>query len=49
MENIVYKISDYSEYLRYNKNIKSDEEIIIKQRYLNIPEISSELKSLQNQ
>jgi len=49
LENIVYKISDYSEYLRYNKNIKSDEEIIIKQRYLNIPEISSELKSLQNQ
>ena len=49
LENIVYKISDYSEFLRYNKNIKSEEEIIIKQRYINIPEISSELKSLQNQ
>jgi hypothetical protein len=49
LENIVYKISDYSEFLRYNINIKNEEDIIIKQRYVNIPEISSELKLLQNQ
>ena len=48
LSKIVYQISDYSEFLKYNKNIEN-KEIIIKQRYINIPQLSSEIKSLQNQ
>ena len=48
LSKIVYQISDYSELLKYNNNVEN-KEIIIKQRYVNIPQISSEFKSLQNQ
>ena len=48
LSKIVYQISDYAELLKYNKKIQN-KEIIIKQRYVNIPQISSEFKILQNQ
>ena len=48
LDEIVYKISDYSELLKYSKNIKKDE-IIITPKYLDISELSNEFKSLETQ
>ena len=48
LNKIVYKISDYSELLKFNRNIKQDE-IIISPKYLDISELSIEFKSIQSQ
>ena len=49
LKNIVYKISDYSERLKYNENIKYIDEITLKQKYVNIPELSEEFQSIEEQ
>ena len=49
LKNIVYKISDYSELLKYNENIKYIDEITLKQKYVNIPELSEEFQSIEEQ
>ena len=50
LKKIVYKISDVSELLKHSKNIQKDEDgIIITQKYLEIPELSDEFKSIEKQ
>ena len=48
LDSIVYKISDYSELLKFNKKIKSND-TKIKPKYLEISELSNEFKSIEAQ
>ena len=49
LKNIVYKISDYSELLKYNEKIENIDEIILNQKYVDIPELSEEFQSIGTQ
>ena len=50
LKKIVYKISDYSDLLKYTKNIQKVEDgIIITLKYLEIPELSEEFNSIEEQ